>query len=70
MFTIERITHHEKPIYHSTYTSRPPEGCSYRVACMSMKKQYPGHTKRVMFGVWSFLRQHSGVKKNHAGRLT
>jgi 4-hydroxy-3-polyprenylbenzoate decarboxylase len=35
----------------------PPEGCSYRIAIVSMKKAYPGHAKRVMMGVWSFLRQ-------------
>jgi 4-hydroxy-3-polyprenylbenzoate decarboxylase len=40
----------------------PPEGCSYRLACVSMKKQYPGHAKRVMFGVWSFLRQFMYTK--------
>ncbi len=94
VFTIDCITHREKPIYHSTYTGRPPdepamlgvalnevfvpilqkqfpeitdfylppEGCSYRVACVSMKKQYPGHAKRVMFGVWSFLRQFMYTK--------
>jgi 4-hydroxy-3-polyprenylbenzoate decarboxylase len=94
VFTIERITHRKNPIYHSTYTGRPPdepavlgvalnevfvpllqkqfpeitdfylppEGCSYRVACVSMKKQYPGHAKRVMFGVWSFLRQFMYTK--------
>jgi 4-hydroxy-3-polyprenylbenzoate decarboxylase len=94
VFTIERLTHREHPIYHSTYTGRPPdepavlgvalnevfvpllqkqfpeitdfylppEGCSYRVACVSMKKQYPGHAKRVMFGVWSFLRQFMYTK--------
>ncbi len=94
VFTIERITHRTDPIYHSTYTGRPPdepavlgvalnevfvpllqkqfpeitdfylppEGCSYRVACVSMKKQYPGHAKRVMFGVWSFLRQFMYTK--------
>jgi 4-hydroxy-3-polyprenylbenzoate decarboxylase len=94
VFTIERITQRESPIYHSTYTGRPPdepavlgvalnevfvpilqkqfpeitdfylppEGCSYRVACVSMKKQYPGHAKRVMFGVWSFLRQFMYTK--------
>ena len=94
VFTIERITHREDPIYHSTYTGRPPdepavlgvalnevfvpllqkqfpeisdfylppEGCSYRVACVSMKKQYPGHAKRIMFGVWSFLRQFMYTK--------
>jgi 4-hydroxy-3-polyprenylbenzoate decarboxylase len=94
VFTVERITHREAPIYHSTYTGRPPdepavlgvalnevfvpilqkqfpeitdfylppEGCSYRLACVSMKKQYPGHAKRVMFGVWSFLRQFMYTK--------
>jgi 4-hydroxy-3-polyprenylbenzoate decarboxylase len=94
VFTIERITHRDNPIYHSTYTGRPPdepsvlgqalnevfvpilqkqfpeivdfylppEGCSYRVACVSMKKQYAGHAKRVMFGVWSFLRQFMYTK--------
>jgi 4-hydroxy-3-polyprenylbenzoate decarboxylase len=94
VFTIERITHRSDPIYHSTYTGRPPdepsvlgvalnevfvpllqkqfpeivdfylppEGCSYRVAVVSMKKQYPGHAKRVMFGVWSFLRQFMYTK--------
>jgi 4-hydroxy-3-polyprenylbenzoate decarboxylase len=94
VFTIDCITHRDAPIYHSTYTGRPPdepailglalnevfvpilqkqfpeitdfylppEGCSYRVACVSMKKQYPGHAKRVMFGVWSFLRQFMYTK--------
>lgn len=94
VFTIERITHRRDPIYHSTYTGRPPdepavlgvalnevfvpilqkqfpeivdfylppEGCSYRWACVSMKKQYPGHAKRVMLGVWSFLRQFMYTK--------
>ncbi|MGX2042186.1 4-hydroxy-3-polyprenylbenzoate decarboxylase [Methylocaldum sp. MU1018] len=94
VFTIERITQRENPIYHSTYTGRPPdepavlgvalnevfvpilqkqfpeivdfylppEGCSYRLAVVSMKKQYPGHAKRVMFGVWSFLRQFMYTK--------
>jgi len=94
VFTIERITHRKNPIYHSTYTGRPPdepailgvalnevfvpilqkqfpeitdfylppEGCSYRMAVVSMKKQYPGHAKRVMFGVWSFLRQFMYTK--------
>lgn len=94
VFTIERITHRTNPIYHSTYTGRPPdepailgvalnevfvpilqkqfpeiidfylppEGCSYRVAVVSMKKQYPGHAKRVMMGVWSFLRQFMYTK--------
>ncbi|MBI1423998.1 MAG: 4-hydroxy-3-polyprenylbenzoate decarboxylase [Gammaproteobacteria bacterium] len=94
VFTIERITQRKDPIYHSTYTGRPPdepsilgvalnevfvpilqkqfpeivdfylppEGCSYRMAVVSMKKQYPGHAKRVMFGVWSFLRQFMYTK--------
>jgi len=94
VFTIDRITMRDKPIYHSTYTGRPPdepailgvalnevfvpilqkqfpeivdfylppEGCSYRMAVVSMKKQYPGHAKRVMFGVWSFLRQFMYTK--------
>jgi 4-hydroxy-3-polyprenylbenzoate decarboxylase len=94
VFTIERITHRPDPIYHSTYTGRPPdepailgvalnevfvpilqkqfpeivdfylppEGCSYRWACVSMKKQYPGHAKRVLLGVWSFLRQFMYTK--------
>ncbi|WP_457673431.1 4-hydroxy-3-polyprenylbenzoate decarboxylase [Thiolapillus sp.] len=94
VFTIEHITRREQPIYHSTYTGRPPdepailgvalnevfvpilqkqfpeitdfylppEGCSYRMAVVSMKKQYPGHAKRVMFGVWSFLRQFMYTK--------
>ena len=94
VFTVERITHRRDPIYHSTYTGRPPdepavlgvalnevfvpilqkqfpeivdfylpaEGCSYRMAVVSMKKQYPGHAKRVMMGVWSFLRQFMYTK--------
>lgn len=94
VFTVERITQRRKPIYHSTYTGRPPdepailgvalnevfvpilqkqfpeisdfylppEGCSYRMAVVSMKKQYPGHAKRVMMGVWSFLRQFMYTK--------
>lgn len=94
VFTIEKITQRESPIYHSTYTGRPPdepailgvalnevfvpilqkqfdeivdfylppEGCSYRVAVVSMKKKYPGHAKRVMLGIWSFLRQFMYTK--------
>ena len=94
VFTIDRITTRPSPIYHSTYTGRPPdepavlgvalnevfvpilqkqfpeivdfylppEGCSYRMAVVSMKKQYAGHAKRVMFGVWSFLRQFMYTK--------
>ena len=94
VFTIDRITLRRDPIYHSTYTGKPPdepailgvalnevfvpilqkqfpeivdfylppEGCSYRLAVVSMKKQYPGHAKRVMFGIWSFLRQFMYTK--------
>lgn len=94
VFTVERTTQRTNPIYHSTYTGRPPdepailgealnevfvpilqkqfpeitdfylppEGCSYRLAVVSMKKQYPGHAKRVMMGVWSFLRQFMYTK--------
>jgi 4-hydroxy-3-polyprenylbenzoate decarboxylase len=94
VFTVERITLRRDPIYHSTYTGKPPdepailgvalnevfvpllqkqfpeitdfylppEGCSYRMAVVSMKKSYPGHAKRVMFGVWSFLRQFMYTK--------
>ncbi|SDC20997.1 3-octaprenyl-4hydroxybenzoate decarboxylase [Cupriavidus sp. YR651] len=94
VFTIDRITMRRDPIYHSTYTGKPPdepavlgvalnevfvpllqkqfpeitdfylppEGCSYRMAVVRMKKQYAGHAKRVMFGVWSFLRQFMYTK--------
>ncbi len=94
VFTVDRITMRRDPIYHSTYTGKPPdepailgvalnevfvpllvkqfpeitdfylppEGCSYRMAVVSMRKQYPGHAKRVMFGVWSFLRQFMYTK--------
>ena len=94
IFTVETISHRKNPIYHSTYTGRPPdepailgvalneifvpilqkqfpeiidfylppEGCSYRMAVVSMKKKYPGHAKRVMMGVWSFLRQFMYTK--------
>ncbi len=93
-FTINTITERDNPIYHTTYTGRPPdepavlgvalnevfvpilqkqfpeitdfylppEGCSYRLAVVSMKKQYPGHAKRVMLGIWSFLRQFMYTK--------
>jgi 4-hydroxy-3-polyprenylbenzoate decarboxylase len=40
----------------------PPEGCSYRMAVVSIKKAYPGHARRVMFGIWSFLRQFMYTK--------
>jgi len=94
VFTVEAMSMRKDPIYHSTYTGRPPdepsvlglalnevfipilqkqfpeiidfylpaEGCSYRVAIVSIKKQYPGHAKRVMMGVWSFLRQFMYTK--------
>jgi 4-hydroxy-3-polyprenylbenzoate decarboxylase len=94
VLTVEKITMRRDPIYHSTYTGKPPdepamlgvalnevfvpllqkqfpeiadfylppEGCSYRLAVVSLKKQYPGHAKRVMFGVWSFLRQFMYTK--------
>ena len=94
VFTVECLTHRRNPIYHSTYTGRPPdepailglalnevfvpilkrqfpeiidfylppEGCSYRLAVVTMRKEYPGHAKRVMLGVWSFLRQFMYTK--------
>jgi len=94
VFAVDRITMRRDPIYHSTYTGKPPdepavlgvalnevfvpilqkqfpeivdfylppEGCSYRMAVVAMRKQYPGHAKRVMFGVWSFLRQFMYTK--------
>lgn len=94
VFTVEALTHRESPIYHSTYTGRPPdepailgmalnevfipilqkqfpeivdfylppEGCSYRLAIITMRKEYPGHAKRVMLGAWSFLRQFMYTK--------
>jgi 4-hydroxy-3-polyprenylbenzoate decarboxylase len=40
----------------------PPEGCSYRVAVVSIKKSYPGHARKVMMGVWSYLRQFMYTK--------
>jgi len=94
VFEIGRITHRRDPIYHSTYTGKPPdepavlgvalnevfvpilqkqfpeivdfylppEGCSYRMAIISIRKAYPGHAKRLMFGLWSFLRQFMYTK--------
>ncbi len=94
VFTLERITHRQAPLYHSTYTGRPPdepailgvalnevftpilqkqfpeitdfylppEGCSYRLAIVAIKKQYPGHAKQIMMGIWSFLRQFMYTK--------
>jgi len=94
VFTVTHLCHRDDPIYHSTYTGRPPdepavlglalnevfvpilrrqfpeivdfylppEGCSYRMAVVTIKKQYPGHARRIMFGVWSFLRQFMYTK--------
>jgi 4-hydroxy-3-polyprenylbenzoate decarboxylase len=94
VFTVERITQRERPIYHSTYTGRPPdepailglalnevfvpllqkqfpeivdfylppEGCSYRLAVVTIRKQYAGHARRVMMGVWGFLKQFMYTK--------
>jgi 4-hydroxy-3-polyprenylbenzoate decarboxylase len=95
VFTVERISHRNSPIYHSSYMGRspydepsvlaralnevfipilqkqfpeivdfylPPEACSYRVACVSIKKRYLGHARRVMFGIWSYLRQFTYTK--------
>jgi 4-hydroxy-3-polyprenylbenzoate decarboxylase len=94
VLTIDRVTMRRNPIYHSTYTGKPPdepailgvalnevfvplltkqfpeivdfylppEGCSYRIALVSMRKQYAGHAKRVMFGIWSYLRQFMYTK--------
>jgi 4-hydroxy-3-polyprenylbenzoate decarboxylase len=94
VFEVNRLTHRDDPVYHSTYTGKPPdepavlgvalnevfvpilqkqfpeivdfylppEGCSYRMAIVSIKKAYPGHAKRLMFGVWSFLRQFMYTK--------
>lgn len=95
VFTIERISHRDNPIYLTAYMSRPPydepsamasalnemfvpllqeqfpevvdfylppEACSYRMALVSIKKRYPGHARRIMFGVWSFLRQFTYTK--------
>ena len=94
VLTVERITTRRSPIYHSTYTGKPPdepailgmamnelfvpllskqfpeildfylppEGCSYRLAVVRMRKQYAGHAKRVMFGIWSYLRQFMYTK--------
>ena len=94
VFTVERITMRRNPVYHSTYTGKPPdepamlavalnevfvpllqkqypeivdfylppEGCSYRLATVSIRKQYPGHARRIMFGIWSFLRQFMYTK--------
>ncbi|MEJ6004151.1 UbiD family decarboxylase [Paucibacter sp. AS339] len=94
VFEVRRLTRRSEPIYHSTYTGKPPdepailgvalnevfvpilqkqfteivdfylppEGCSYRMAVISIKKAYPGHAKRLMFGLWSYLRQFMYTK--------
>jgi 4-hydroxy-3-polyprenylbenzoate decarboxylase len=94
VFELSRLTHRRDPIFHSTYTGKPPdepavlgvalnevfvpilqkqfpeitdfylppEGCSYRLAVIAIKKSYPGHAKRLMFGLWSFLRQFMYTK--------
>jgi len=94
VMTVERITHRRDPIYHTTYTGRPPdepsvlglalndvfvpilrtqfpeivdfylpsEACSYRLAVVSIRKEYPGHARRILFGVWSYLRQFMYTK--------
>ncbi|MDP2247942.1 MAG: UbiD family decarboxylase, partial [Nitrosomonadales bacterium] len=94
VLTIDRITMRRNPIYHSTFTGKPPdepailglalnelfvpllqkqfpeitdfylppEGCSYRMAVVQIRKSYPGHARRVMFGIWSFLRQFMYTK--------
>jgi 4-hydroxy-3-polyprenylbenzoate decarboxylase len=94
VFELTRLTHRRDPIYHSTYTGKPPdepavlgvalnevfvpilqkqfpeivdfylppEGCSYRMAIISIRKSYAGHAKRLMFGLWSFLRQFMYTK--------
>jgi 4-hydroxy-3-polyprenylbenzoate decarboxylase len=94
VFTVDRITLRREPIYHSTYTGKPPdepavlgmalnelfvpllqrqfpeivdfylppEGCSYRMALVRIRKAYPGHARRVMMGVWSHLRQFMYTK--------
>jgi len=94
VLTIERVTLRKQPIYHSTYTGKPPdepavlgmamnelfipllqrqfpeiidfylppEGCSYRMALVRIRKAYPGHARRVMMGVWSHLRQFMYTK--------
>ncbi|MDC8784485.1 UbiD family decarboxylase domain-containing protein [Roseateles koreensis] len=94
VFEVTRLTQRPNPIYHSTYTGKPPdepailgvalnevfvpilqkqfpeivdfylppEGCSYRMAVISIKKSYPGHAKRLMFGLWSYLRQFMYTK--------
>jgi 4-hydroxy-3-polyprenylbenzoate decarboxylase len=95
VFTVERISHRDNPLYLTTYMGKPgedepsimasalnemfipllqtqfpevidfylpPEACSYRIAIVSIRKQYPGHARRIMFGIWSWLRQFTYTK--------
>ncbi len=95
VFTVERLSCRERPIYHTGYLGRspwdepsvlasvlnevfvpilqrifpevvdfhlPPEACSYRIAVVSIRKGYAGHARRVMFAVWSYLRQFTYTK--------
>lgn len=94
VFTVTQLSHRNDPIYHSTYTGKPPdepavlgaalnevfvpilrkqfseitdfylppEGCSYRLAVVTINKQYPGQARRVMMGIWSFLKQFMYTK--------
>jgi 4-hydroxy-3-polyprenylbenzoate decarboxylase len=95
VFTVDRISHRDNPVYLTTYMGRPgedepsimasalnemfipllqeqfpeivdfylpPEACSYRMAIVSIRKQYPGHARRIMFGIWSWLRQFTYTK--------
>jgi 4-hydroxy-3-polyprenylbenzoate decarboxylase len=95
VFTVERISQRQAPLYLTTYMGKPgedepsvmaaamnemfvpllqaqfpevtdfflpPEACSYRMAIVSIRKQYPGHARRIMFGIWSWLRQFTYTK--------
>ena len=95
VFTVDRLSLRDKPVYLTTYMGQPgedepsmmasalnelyvpllqeqfpevvdfylpPEACSYRLAIVSIRKQYPGHARRIMFGIWSCLRQFTYTK--------
>jgi 4-hydroxy-3-polyprenylbenzoate decarboxylase len=95
VFTVERVSQRDQPLYLTTYMGKPgedepsvmasalnemfipllqeqfpevvdfylpPEACSYRIAIVSIRKQYPGHARRIMFGIWSWLRQFTYTK--------
>jgi len=95
VFTVDRLSRRNSPIYLTTYMGKPgedepsvmasalnemfipllqeqfpevvdfylpPEACSYRIAIVSIRKQYPGHARRIMFGIWSWLRQFTYTK--------